>query len=193
MASANVLKYFKRKKSGNYEEPVYIGAEQRFVSALRGTNNHNLEEQSILGHDCITKAFWEGLTYVEEKSFHDGTKTNDFYILRSYIYNASSDGGFTEGSVQFTTDSFGFEDEFFVVQEDVKAYFSGDAFVVPYNKNISVVSTINEIEDDFKQVRQDNLYYKNSNNEEIPVSIKMTYEKEENGIKITKVLINNNY
>ena len=55
MASANVLKYFKRKKSGNYEEPVYIGAEQRFVSALRGTNNHNLEEQSILGHDCITK------------------------------------------------------------------------------------------------------------------------------------------
>ena len=190
MASANILKYFKRKKSGVYEAPVYIGAEQRFVGALRGTNNNNLEEQSILGLDCITTAYWNESIYIEHKEFHDGTKPNEYYILESKIYNALPDAGFTEETVQFATDLLYFENEYLMVKPEANASFTNDTFIISQS-GLNVVATIDEIDEDFKLIREDSLFYKNNKNALITVSTKMTYEKEVNGITTTKVLINN--
>lgn len=190
MASANILKYLKRKKSGAYEAPVYIGAEQRFVGALRGSNNNNLEEQSILGLDCITTSYWQDTVYIEKKEFHDGTRSNGFYILESRVYNASANAGFVEDSVQFVTDSIYFDNEYIVADANANAFIVGDIFTITQG-NINAVATIDEIDEDFKRIREDILFYKNDKNILIEVSIKTTYEKEVNGVKTTKVLIVN--
>lgn len=190
MASANILKYLKRKKSGAYDAPVYIGAEQRFVGAVRGTSNNNLEEQSILGLDCITTSYWDKTVFIEKKEFHNGTKTNEFYILESKIYNAAPDAGFVEGSVQFSTDSIYFENEYIVANADANASFIGDVFTISQN-NVSTIATIDEIDEDFKRIREDILFYKNKQNTVIEISTRTIYEKEVNGKTITKTLIEN--
>ena len=201
MASANVLKYLRRKKSGAYETPVYIGAEQRFVSALRGTNNNNLEEQSILGFDCITTSYWEGTTFCEKKEFHDGTKTNEFYILESRIYNVASDSQFLNENIQFATDKIYFEQNGVLLTiESNDAFFenagsSSGTIAIPQKIGNNGASTISEIEslatEDFRKTREDILYYKNKNNTLIEVSIKTSYEKELNGVTTTKSIVTN--
>lgn len=201
MASANVLKYLRRKKSGKYETPVYIGAEQRFISALRGTNNNNLEEQSILGFDCITTSYWEGTTFCEKKEFHDGTKTNEFYILESRIYNVASDSQFLNENIQFATDKIYFEQNGVLLTiESNDAFFenagsSNGTIAIPQKIGNGGTSTISEIEslaaEDFRKTREDILYYKNKNNTLIEVSIKTSYEKELNGVTTTKSIVTN--
>ena len=190
MASANILKYLKRKKSGAYEAPVYIGAEQRFVGAVRGTNNNNLEEQSILGLDCITTSYWDGTVYIEKKEFHNGTKANEFYILESKVYNAAPDAGFVEGSVQFSTDAIYFDNEYIVATANSNATIVDGVFTISQG-GMSTISTIDEIDEDFKRIREDILFYKNKQNIKIEVSVRTVYEKEVNGITTTKVLIEN--
>lgn len=202
MASISVLKYLKRKKSGRYETPVYIGAEQRFVGALRGTNNNNLEEQSILGFDCITTSYWEGTTFCEKKEFHDGTKTNEFYILESRIYNVASDSQFLNENIQFATDKIYFEQNGVLLTiESDEALFqntesSNGTVAIPQklgSNSASGISTIAEplAEDDFRKTKEDILYYKNKSNTLIEVSSKVTYEKEVNGVTTTKSIVTN--
>ena len=199
MASANVLKYLKRKKSGKYEAPVYIGAEQRFVGALRGTNNNNLEEQNILGFDCITTSYWEGTTFCEKREFHDGTKTNEFYILESRSYNVASDSQFLNENIQFATDKIYFEQNGVLLTiESNEALFENiegqsGAIAIPQklgNGRVSGAATIAEpLSDDFRKTREDILYYKNKQNTLIEVSIKTTYEKELDGVTTTKSIV----
>ncbi|MBQ8206350.1 MAG: hypothetical protein IJZ77_02715 [Bacilli bacterium] len=195
MASINILKYLKRKKSGSYETPIYIGAEQRFISALRGTNNNNLEEQSILGLDCITTSYWEGTTFYERKEFHNGTKTNGFYILESRFYNAAADSQFLENMVQFSTDQIYFaENDTLLVIESDEAEFESQTNTVsiPQAINKDDSSNLPETdEDEFRKSREDVLYYKNASNTLIEVSMKTTWEKEADGVTTTKSIIEN--
>ena len=63
---AEVVRYLRKKTNGGYTEaPTYLGSEQKFVGALRNSNDNNLEEQFLLGTDCLTTE-WEdnGNSYI---------------------------------------------------------------------------------------------------------------------------------
>lgn len=84
--TAEVIKYLRRKSSDGFTEPVtYLGAEQRFVGALRNSGINNLEEQYIFGTDTYTETYTdEDGNQVEEKSYHINDKTHsltDYYKL----------------------------------------------------------------------------------------------------------------
>lgn len=51
-----VVKELKQKRGSNndYSAPVKFSTEQRFIPAMLNSNNNNLEEQNILGTDCVT-------------------------------------------------------------------------------------------------------------------------------------------
>ena len=121
---ANVVKYFRKKlsDSGNsaYEAPTYIGAEQRFVSALRNSVNNNLEEQYLLGSDCETSiwqdedknySMWKeyyvksanpkpedkyGSYRVESVIYQGNYENSDYYFTNTKLMCTSSDGSFNE-------------------------------------------------------------------------------------------------
>lgn len=81
----SIVTEIRRKTSGGFETPVKLGADQRFVSALLNSHNNNLEEQSILGVDCLETS-WSvnDIDYVTKK-FYNGDLTsvsnNGYYIL----------------------------------------------------------------------------------------------------------------
>ena len=78
---AECIKQLKTKNNGSFSSPVYFGAEQRFVGALRGCHLDNLEEQYILGVDCVTTEEWTSdmKTHTITKEFHDSTQSTDNY------------------------------------------------------------------------------------------------------------------
>ena len=95
MAQQSIVKEIRRKaSSGDFETPVKIGAEQRFVGALLNSHNNNLEEQSILGNDCLTVS-WEDANKVKyiTKKFYNGdlssVSSNGYYILFISDYSES--------------------------------------------------------------------------------------------------------
>lgn len=92
----DIVKSLKRKTNGGYtESPVYLGAEQRFVSALRNSNNNNLEEQFLLGTDCLTSQ-WTSEDgnihivkefYVQPNDYEEKDDDNlESYRISSIIY-----------------------------------------------------------------------------------------------------------
>ena len=71
MANAEVVRFFRRKSSTGYDSPTYLGAEQRFVGALRNSGVNNLEEQYILGTDTYTEKYTDSDgNSVVEVSYH---------------------------------------------------------------------------------------------------------------------------
>ena len=83
--SHSVITEIRRKMSGEFETPVKIGAEQRFVGAMLNSHNNNLEEQSIMGLDKIVST-WENkrVRYTTTK-YYDGNASAasniGYYIL----------------------------------------------------------------------------------------------------------------
>ena len=78
---ADCIKQLKIKNNSSFSSPTFIGAEQRFVGALRGANVDNLEEQYIIGVDCVTTEEWSSdmKTHMVTKEFHDSTQSNSNY------------------------------------------------------------------------------------------------------------------
>lgn len=69
--TAEVVRYLRRKNDGGFDAPTYLGAEQRFVGALRNSSINNLEEQYILGTDTYTETYTDADgNEVVEKSYH---------------------------------------------------------------------------------------------------------------------------
>ena len=92
-ASAEVIRYLRRKSSNGFDDISWIGAEQRFVNALRNSGINNLEEQYIIGPETYTVEY-EDLqgNQIIEKSFcvvGDGTPATqtDYYKLVTTKYN----------------------------------------------------------------------------------------------------------
>lgn len=83
--SHSVITEIRRKMSGEFETPVKIGAEQRFVGAMLNSHNNNLEEQNIMGLDRIVST-WENkrVRYTTTK-YYDGNasvaSSIGYYIL----------------------------------------------------------------------------------------------------------------
>lgn len=87
---AEVIKQLKTKSNNSFSSPVYLGAEQRFIGPLRGSNIDNLEEQYILGVDCVTTEEWDSNTntHIITKEFYDGTQTTSKYyklVITEYL------------------------------------------------------------------------------------------------------------
>ena len=79
--SNDVIKYLRRKSSSGTFEPIsWIGAEQRFVSALRNSGVNNLEEQYIIGTETYTVEYQdENQNDIIEKN---GKKAIIYFYLR---------------------------------------------------------------------------------------------------------------
>ena len=87
---AEVIRYLKRKSSSGFESPTYLGAEQRFVGALRNSNVNNLEEQYILGTDTYSETYVdEHGNKIVETSYHINDTIHsltDYYKIISTTY-----------------------------------------------------------------------------------------------------------
>lgn len=90
---ADVVRYFRRKGSTGFTEPVtFLGAEQRYVNALRNSGINNLEEQYILGTDTYTEVYSdENENIIIEKSFHvnsddESAIYSDYYKVKTTVY-----------------------------------------------------------------------------------------------------------
>ena len=195
MASAKILKFLKRKTdSGTYGEDIYLGAEQKFVSALRGTHNNNLEEQSILGMDCIITSKWDERTYIEIREFRTEDVLTGYYILESKVLNTAADSSFRGSEVFFTTDLINFVGDALLIQSDEAVFDSiRQSVIIPQNlgNNTSIISEDDNLtEDGFKMTRIDTLFFQGSNGK-VEISQKTTYEKKTDDITVTKSVITN--
>ena len=90
---ADVVRYFRRKGNTGFDEPItFLGAEQRYVNALRNSSINNLEEQYVLGTDTYTEVYTdEDDNIVVEKSFHvnsdaDPAIYSDYYKVVTTVY-----------------------------------------------------------------------------------------------------------
>lgn len=91
-----VITEVRRKTSGEFETPVKLGAEQRYVGALLNTHNNNLEEQSIMGLDSLQLAWVDDTTNIKYTTtkFYNGdissVSSNGYYILFASDYSGST-------------------------------------------------------------------------------------------------------
>lgn len=138
MAALQVITSIQQKDSTNsYSSPIMIGAEQRFVKALRQSHNNNLEEQSILGVDCITVEEWDANnTHIITKEYHDGSKTADYYILKVEIYNDNAEIYIQDDALILSAyDEFNevIGEDFKVIQKETLSYKDN-------NGNVKIIS-----------------------------------------------------
>ena len=88
---AEVIRYLRRKSSSGFESPTYLGAEQRFVSALRNSSVNNLEEQYILGTDTYSETYVDEYgNKIVETSYHINDamhSVTDYYKIISTTYS----------------------------------------------------------------------------------------------------------
>ena len=114
---AEVIRYLRRKSSSGFESPTYLGAEQRFVSALRNSNVNNLEEQYILGTDTYSETYVdEHGNKIVETSYHINDAIHsltDYYKIISTTYTneiINEDFFFDNNSLKLPNDSVLFGD-----------------------------------------------------------------------------------
>ena len=109
---AEVIRYLRRKSSSGFESPTYLGAEQRFVGALRNSNVNNLEEQYILGTDTYSETYVdEQGNKIVETSYHINDtmhSVTDYYKIISTTYTngiVNEDFFFDNDSLKLPNDS----------------------------------------------------------------------------------------
>ena len=114
---AEVIRYLRRKSSSGFESPTYLGAEQRFVSALRNSNVNNLEEQYILGTDTYSETYVdEHGNKIVETSYHINDTIHsltDYYKIISTTYTngiVNEDFFFDNNNLKLLNDSVLFGD-----------------------------------------------------------------------------------
>ena len=114
---AEVIRYLRRKSSSGFEPPTYLGAEQRFVSALRNSSVNNLEEQYILGTDTYSETYVdEQGNKIVETSYHINDamhSVTDYYKIISTTYTngtINKDFFFDNNSLKLPNDSVLFGD-----------------------------------------------------------------------------------
>ena len=87
---AEVIRYLRRKSSSGFESPTYLGAEQRFVGALRNSSVNNLEEQYTLGTDTYIETYVDAQgNKIVETSYHINDAIHsltDYYKIISTTY-----------------------------------------------------------------------------------------------------------
>lgn len=89
MANGRVVRYIRKKlEDGNFDSPVYLGSEARFVSSSRGATLNNLEEQLLIGCDTVTEEWVDENGNLRiTKEFQDESLASEYYKLDSIIYD----------------------------------------------------------------------------------------------------------
>ena len=100
---ADVIRKLKQKTPDGFSKDIHLGALPQYVGALRQSNVRNLEEQYILGVNCITtEYFGKGLENfpvpdsvnperVVIKEFRGENVDKDYYKLTVYFFDKQSE------------------------------------------------------------------------------------------------------
>lgn len=108
---SDVIRYLRQKTDSGYEGLTFLGAEQRYVNALRNSGVNNLEEQYLLGTDTYTEIYTDADgNEITEKSFHVNSDDPSF-VYNNYYKLVITDYKTPEGHGKF--------------------YFDGDTFIMP--------------------------------------------------------------
>ena len=161
------IRHFRQKvDDSTYSSPVYLGAYPQYVGALRKSHNANLEEQLILGADCITTETWglenEAMVHSIVKEFHDGEQSTDYYKLTAKIYDEVSDFDVNEGMLVLGSGSGAVSDQKLILG-------AGNSV----NDKILTMTPVTSNTSNFS-LKRETLSYINSNGEEIKISTKTT-------------------
>ena len=170
----DVVKYFRQKTLGGFADPIYLGAEQRFIGALPNSNNNNIEEQFLLGTDTYTEFYLdaEGNQVIEKSFKKDGADT-DYYKLVSVIYSPEhqhNDDFYFDGDTAYLADK---NDTTTYVEPELD--FNDDSFVI-FNIEQGKTS-LSILPNTFTSSRVDSLYYIDGSGNSVLVAIKTTSKK----------------
>lgn len=116
--SNSVIKQIKQKTDSGFSSSINLGAEQRYVGALRQSHNDNLEEQSILGVDCVTTETWSGDTHTIVKEFHDGSQSTNYYKLVTVFKDTDFDEVYIENGALVIDDNNEAKSAFITIRTD---------------------------------------------------------------------------
>ena len=190
-----IVTEIRRKTSGVFETPVKIGAEQRFVKALLNSHNNNLEEQSILGLDCLTATWVDNdITYTTKKFFNGDLSSisNDgYYILFEEDYSNSSE----------TAEYFFKNGGLFLPEYNVgKAYFGPSKSLLLDDEDIYSFDGITgelKINPSFQLIKREILCFRKdiSNTSDIQINSDILISEKDTGKRVNddgKVLIKQN-
>jgi hypothetical protein len=186
-SEAQIISMLRQKSDNGNFSPLYLGPEQRYIGALRKSNNNNIEEQLLLGVDRIITSWNEDNVKREHIEFRDNEDPNEtgYYILDSYIYGETSEAGnisdaIIEGNALiFNADAVQLNDN---ILEDLR----NDGFMTIDDDENSLLLSSTFI------LLRDMLRFKQSNGNILAVSGKITMKKYGNdGKDITKEIITN--
>lgn len=197
MASANVIKSLQTKDNSGFSSPSYLGTEQYFVSPLRGSSINNLEEQFVIGVDCITSSWIDeqGVKRTNKEFYNADVKNpKNYYVLEIYEYLAGSTtktyidympkGGDPEQGEILTLKIP--NEKGHIGEEPNQFYFDSDVFKFNEDKSEVLINS----DDLLSSLEQ--LYFINNVNNKILVSEKRVFDYvDDEGKKITKEIITN--
>ena len=198
MATSEVLRYLRQKDSTGLSGPItWLGSEQRFVGGLRNSNVNNLEEQYVLGTDTYTITYKDsdGNDIIEKNFCITGLDLEgaiDYYKLVTTIYNEGSihneDYYFDQDVLIFSNivNDVAFGDGISYPNIDSIYFLNNDTFKFENNSILNIYPTT------FSVIQKDELFYIQSNGNELPVLIKTTgIRYDALGRKITREHIDN--
>lgn len=187
MAVSKVIRYLRRKSADGFSEPItYIGAEQRFVEALRNSSVNNLEEQYIFGTDVQTVLEKDADGHMTKTKIYriEGKGEPNYYKMVSTFYDsemANTDFYFS-GTGLYTPDTY----EEFGTVPNADAEDVVDSLIC---LNRVIYQTDNEIlrilPSSTALVRKDELFFVRSGGQEIKVLTKEVWKYYEEGNKVT--------
>ena len=181
MALGQIISQFRRKNTSGTYDTFYLGPEQRYSKALPTSNNNNLEEQLLMGVDKITKVWHDEESDTDRKSieFRREGDTKNYYIIESVTQQ--------ENEIYINNDViyFGNGTNIWAVNETMtQTVYNSSTYYDQDNESLVThpASAQNE----------DTLYFINNDGAKIKVSSKkITNEKDENNVVITKEVITN--
>lgn len=187
-SEAQIISMLRQKSDNGNFSPLYLGPEQRYIGALRKSNNNNIEEQLLLGVDQIITSWNEDNVEREHIEFRDNEDPDEtgYYILDSYTYeeifgtgNINEDTFIEDNALMFNTGT---------VQQngDKLEDLRNDGFMAIDNDENSLLLSSTFV------LRKDVLKFKQNNGNILDVSQKITTKKYGNdGKDITKEIITN--
>lgn len=135
----------KSEDGSSYSSPIYLGAEQRFITSLRASHNDNLEEQSILGVDCVTTEEWDGTTHIITKEFHDGNQSTNYYKLKIYIYNENVDTYINGNAIIFSNYDNVISNNFTTIRKETLSFINSKGVEIEISTKLTQQKIVNGV------------------------------------------------
>lgn len=180
--TAEVLRYLRRKGASGYDEPTYLGAEQRFVGAIRNSSVNNLEEQFVLGTDTYTEEYEDNQgNQIIVKHFckvdNSPSETSNYYKLVTIKYDSP-----------LANSDYYYDDDIFVLPNDPSQVVFGDGSASYPNTaavygvdrtifNLTAGGAVEVFPPSVSTLQEDNLYFVRPGQSDLLVLTKTTGTK----------------